>query len=64
MYSNIFSDEMNVNEIWGHPQCNKRLADDHAGVKAICILVRDDERLGLRGSTVAELNNLAHNLKK
>lgn len=40
--------------------------DDYTGIKAICVLVRDDKRLTLGGSTVAELglNTLLHGIQR
>ena len=49
---------MDINEIRRHAQGNERLVDDYASVKAICVLVRNDERFALGCSTVAVLDDL------
>ena len=43
---------MDIDKIRRHAQGNERLVDDYASVKAICVLVRNNERFALGGSTV------------
>lgn len=38
--------------------------DNYAGIKAICVLVRDDERLAPGSSTAAELDSLFHGVQR
>ena len=49
---------MDINEIWRHAQCNECLADDYASVKTICVLVRNNKRCALGGSTAVLLDDL------